>query len=78
MVQPHGQVARTGTGFNPSLLHTILSEGKVVGHWKETIHVTEVTVDTFFYRPLASEERISLAKAVNRLGDFFGLTARLS
>lgn len=50
----------------------------MVGHWKETLHVTEVTVDTFFYRPLVSEERISLQEAVTRLGDFFGLVARLS
>lgn len=73
-----GQVALPGTDPDPPLLHTILSEGKVVGHWKETIHATEVTVDTFFYRPLVSEERISLQEAVNGLGAFFGLAARLS
>jgi hypothetical protein len=73
-----GQVALPGADPNPPLLHTILSKGKVLGHWKETVRVREVTVDTFFYRRLVSEERSSLREAVNGLGNYFGLTARLS
>jgi hypothetical protein len=49
-----GQVARAKTDSRPPLLHPTLSEGKVVGRRRR--HRTESTVETFFYRPLVSEE----------------------
>jgi hypothetical protein len=67
-----------GTSPNPPMLHAILSDGRLVGHWKETRRTKEVTIATSFYRPLQQEERSSLQKAVNRLSDFFQLPVRLS
>jgi hypothetical protein len=73
-----GKVPLPGTDRDPPLLHTVLSAGKVAGHWKETVNRREVSVDTFMYRPLAPEEQTALREAVNRLGYFFGLPARLA
>lgn len=73
-----GDVPLPGTGSDVPLPHTILASGKVVGHWKETVRRREVVVNTHLYRPLTPEEREALEAAVCRLGDFFGLPARLA
>lgn len=72
-----GQVSLPGTDPHPTLLHTILASGQVVGHWKVTVRWSEVRVDTFFYRHLERGEQAALEAAVSRVGDFFGLAGRL-
>lgn len=72
-----GEVALPGTEPDPPLLHTILLDGQVVGHWKETVSRNEVTVETFLYRSLSAEGQAALQHAVSRLGRFYGLPVSL-
>jgi len=67
-----------GTNPDPPLLHTILLDGRVAGHWKPLLGREEVTVDTTLYRPLEAAEDAALEQAVQRLGDFYTMPARLA
>ncbi len=60
----------------PPLLHAILLDGRLVGHWKHTLSPRQVTVETSWYRPIDHKEVPAMNDAVARLGSFFDLPAR--
>jgi hypothetical protein len=72
------EVGIPGTNPDPPLLHTILLDGRVAGHWKPSLGREEVTVDTTLYRPLEAAEDAAMEQAVQRLSDFYTMPARLA
>jgi hypothetical protein len=72
------QVGNPGTNPDPPLLHTILLDGRLAGHWKPSLGREQLTVDTTLYRPLGAKEDAALEQAVQRLGDFYSMPARLA
>lgn len=60
----------------PAYLHTVLLDGRVVGHWKHMATRTWVTVETAFDRALSTGEREAVDAAVESFGRFLGLSAR--
>jgi hypothetical protein len=60
----------------PPLLHAILLDGRLVGHWKHTLSRRGVMVDTFWHRPIRHDEGAAMDAAVARLGSFFESPAR--
>lgn len=65
-------------GTNPPLLHTILLNGRLAGHWKESLGRKELTVNSTLYRPLEGKEDAALGQALQRLGAFYSVPARLA
>jgi hypothetical protein len=72
------EVGIPGTNPDPPLLHSILLDGRLAGHWKESLGREEVTVATTLYRPLKAAEDAALKQAVQRLGAFYTMPARLA
>ena len=59
------------------LMHAVLLDGQLIGHWKD-IHTKEgVTVETSLFRSLKPVEEKALGHSVERYGRFIGTTARL-
>jgi len=73
-----GDVGIPGTNPDPPLLHTILLDGRVAGHWTPSLGRDEVTIDSTLYRPLKAAEDAALEQAVQRLGDFYAMPAHLA
>ena len=71
-----GRVGLPGTDPDPPLLHTILLDGSLAGHWKESLGRRELTVNTTLYRSLEAKEDAALVQAVQRFGDFYAMPAR--
>lgn len=70
------EVGIPGTNPDPPLLHTILLNGRLAGHWKESLGRQQLTVDITLYRTLEAKEDAALVQAVQRLGDFYAMPAR--
>jgi hypothetical protein len=65
---PAGQAA-------PLLLHAILIDGFLIGHWRYATRANVVRVETQLHRRLGRAETSALDVAVERLGAFFGMPA---
>jgi hypothetical protein len=59
------------------LMHAVLLDGRLVGHWKPTYSKDAITVETSLYRSLSKQEGKALDVAVQRYGTFVGLAATL-
>lgn len=60
----------------PPLLHTVLLDGQLIGHWRPgpgtAANKGKVVVETLLYRPLSRAERSALDDALARYGVFLG------
>jgi hypothetical protein len=72
------EVGIPGTNPDPPLLHSILLDGRLAGHWKESLGRKELTVNSTFYRSLEGKEDAALGQALQRLGAFYSMPARLA
>jgi hypothetical protein len=72
------EVGVPGTNPNPPLLHSILLDGRLAGHWKESLGRKELTVNSTLYRSLEGKEDAALGQALQRLGAFYSMPARLA
>jgi hypothetical protein len=54
-------------------LHTVLSDGRVAGHWRHTLAKTSATVDVVQDRPFDAAEERALEEALARYGEYLGL-----
>ena len=64
------------TSATPSLasyLHTVLSDGRVVGHWKHTLSKTAAVVDVVQDRAFDADEERALDEAIAGYGEYLGL-----
>lgn len=63
-------------GFDPSreptFMHAILLNGRLIGHWKRVERRAAIEVETSFYRSLNRAETEALHKAVDRYSRFLG------
>jgi hypothetical protein len=59
----------------PPLLHAVLLDGRLIGHWKPVVKRDEVTLETELHRRLEPPEHRALAAAVKRYGAFLGAPA---
>jgi hypothetical protein len=57
------------------LLHAILLDGQVIGHWKPVHKSRSVQVQTQWYRKLSAAERTAFTAALDRFADYHGVTA---
>lgn len=73
-----GRVGLPGTDPDPPLLHAILLDGRLAGHWKESLGKQELTVNTALYRSLEAKEHVALEQEVQQLGDFYVMPAHLA
>jgi hypothetical protein len=69
-------IERSADGRTP-FTHAILSDGRLLGHWKYNPAPRAVGIETFFYRSLDSTEKKELERAVDRFGAFLGIPATL-
>jgi hypothetical protein len=60
------------------LLHAVLLDGQVVGHWLRRPSSREVLIDVQLARRFTSDEEAALDAAVERYGAFVGLPAQWS
>jgi hypothetical protein len=58
------------------LLHAVLVDGQVIGHWLRRPNRQQVVIEVQLARRLTHEEEAALDAAVERYGRFVGLTAR--
>jgi hypothetical protein len=72
------QVGIPGTDPDPPLLHTILLDARLAGHWKPSLGRKELSVTTTLYRSPEAKENDALKQAVQRLGDFYAMPAYLA
>ena len=54
--------------------HAVLLDGHVVGHWRHVPKARSVTIETSLYRTLARREARALDDAIERYGEFLGVT----
>jgi hypothetical protein len=60
------------------LLHAVLVDGQVIGHWLRRPNSRQVLIDVQIARQLTSEQEAALDAAVERYGEFVGLPAHWS
>jgi len=60
------------------LLHAILLDGRLIGHWRRAPPKDSVVVETIHRRPLERPEAQALEAAADRYGRYVGLPAMLS
>jgi hypothetical protein len=72
------EVGLPGTDPDPPLLHTILLDGRLAGHWKPSPGRKELSVTATRYRSPEANENAALEQAVQRLGDFYAMPAHLA
>jgi hypothetical protein len=70
-----GQLAGHLPGGQVMLLHAIVLDSQVVGHWRRRLTRTGLTVETQTARPLSPPEADAVGEAVARHGVFVGLPA---
>jgi hypothetical protein len=58
-------------------LHAVLVDGRFTGHWRHQLTGAGATVETQLYRRLTTPEQEALAGAVQRYGDYLGLSTAL-
>jgi len=56
-----------------SLMHPILLDGQMIGHWRPRRGRDSVEIETTFYRPLKPKEQAALEAEVGRYGRFLGI-----
>ncbi|MFF1876791.1 winged helix DNA-binding domain-containing protein [Leifsonia sp. NPDC058230] len=56
-----------------SYLHTVLSDGRVAGHWRRTLSASSASVDVVQDRPFSAAEERALEEALDRYGEYLGL-----
>jgi hypothetical protein len=56
----------------PTFMHAILLDGRLIGHWKRVERRAAIEIETSFYRTLNRIEIEALREAVDRYGRFLG------
>lgn len=59
------------------LVHAILLDGQLIGHWKRVESRTSIEIETYFYRALDRVETKALHKAVNNYSRLLGKPATI-
>lgn len=67
-----------GIPEGPPYLHAVLLNGRLIGHWRPVTEKRQVTIETYFYRPLSRVEARSLEAAVQRYRQFAGVPVALA
>ena len=62
-------------GGQRMLLHAVILDGQVIGHWRRKLTKSSVIVETRMARPLRGAEPTAVEAAVARHGAFMGLPA---
>ena len=55
-----------------ALMHAVLLDGQLIGHWKRTEKKDAVEIETSMYRSLSGVEREALQRSAERYGRFLG------
>ena len=68
-----GGAAYSPVDVTSPYLHTILSDGILIGHWRHRLARDDAVIDTALRRGLNRRETAALHTAVNRYGDYLGV-----
>ena len=67
------ELEEAGSAYTATvLLHSILCDGQLIGHWRPVRKEGSVLIETSLYRPLSHSESEALETAVGRYGRFMG------
>lgn len=72
-----GGAAYSPIAITSPYLHTILADGILVGHWRHRLARDSAAIDTALRRELNRPETAALRVAVDRYGDYLGVSTSL-
>lgn len=73
-----GEHTAISTERAPHLLHALLLDGRLLGHWRRTNHKDTVEVHMQLHRNLDKKESSALDKAIRRYQGFLGIPVSVS